>query len=164
MTRILTALVFLLAAGSASAADGWFANKDCTRSMTGSEVGLANRQTMYFCVTSSATLNAFSPVLATNGYVLWITRIGDINQLLSGSGEVKVFETASAAGSSISASTGLDQRGADVDGDGIEDTLSLNGAVSRGAINGFTAVGITLQITALPAATEQMVIAVTGIK
>lgn len=163
--RTLIVLAFLfVATNPAFAADGWFYNKNCTRELTSDKTAFGDRSVVYFCVTSAATLNSFSNVLSTEGRILFVTRIPDTTQTTGGSGEVKVFEHNGAPGATVSASTGLDQRAADPDGDGVEDTLSLNGAVSRGAINGFTAAGITLQITALPASGEQMVITVTGVK
>lgn len=163
MKRLALALMVLLFASVASAtdADGWYSNPDCTGRTTRA---LYPEMVAYFCVTDAATLNSFSNVLKTEGFIVFVTRIGDINQSAGGTGEVKVFETTLAGGTAVTSSTGLDQRGADVDGDGVEDTVSLNGAVSRGAINGFTAAGLTFQITTLPASGEQMVIAVTGVK
>ena len=160
MRKLFLASFLLFISAPMFAANGWFSNPNCTVILPAGVL----TQNAYFCVDSAAVLNGFSPVLGTRGLLLYVTRTGDRGQLLAGLGEVKVFETLAVSGTTITVSTGLDQRGADVDGDGIEDTLSLNGAVSRGAINGFTAVGLTLQVTALPAATEQMVITVTGIK
>lgn len=158
--KCLAFAAILSLASPSWAVNGWFSNPDCTGGSPSSLVSAP----VYFCADSTAVLNSFSSVLQTRGFVLYISRTGDRNQLLAGIGEVKVFEHPGAAGAAVTASTGLDQRGADVDGDGIEDTLSLNGAVSRGSLNGFTATGLTLQITALPAATEQMVITVVGVK
>ncbi len=160
MIRLLGFIVSLLIATSASALSGWFSRADCT----GNVVTSLTTGTAYFCADSAAVLNSFSSVLGTRGFVLYVTRTGDRSQTSAGIGEVRVYETQADPGSTVIVSTGLDQRGADVDADGIEDTLSLNGAPNRGAINEFTANALVLQITVLPAVSETMVIAVTGIR
>ena len=155
--RIL-ALALLLVAGPALGADGWYGNPDGAGSTIKTlEVSQTNLvSTAFFLISESASIGDLSTVLTTEqARSLELTLITDTGGT-AGTCEVRVYESFSHAGATVAAVTGIPQISNAVDGDGVQDDLSLDGAsANRRSIRGFMAYGLVVEVVVPPAAGEQ---------